>query len=222
MYDWGPPLLGKFKLISSTDWVSSQFRAYVRFFGLIVLCGTGISISSKHYWVHCLHPALQATNAARYCALLCLRSAPIFLTWIRKPWSGTCPMCSMLFDGHKMRSAAPEETRQSLEICLRKIGLDIEQLAIVDGYAIDVLVLPQKELEKQWQSNSIRHRERCTFAVENHWDKLWWNSLLDDHNYEFTECFVDLYTCSLFIIIIIVAITDIYTHMICNVYIYNI
>eukprot|EP00435_Cladocopium_sp_Y103_P054134 s2074_g17.t1 len=51
----------------------------------------------------------------------------------------------------QMRSAAPEQTRQSIETCLREVGLiDIEQLAIVDGYAIDVLVLPaqQKKIAK--------------------------------------------------------------------------
>lgn len=45
----------------------------------------------------------------------------------------------------QMRSAAPEDTRQSLELCLREVGLDVEHLAIVDGYVIDVLVLPRPE-----------------------------------------------------------------------------
>lgn len=96
-----------------------------------------------------LSPSSVAGN--KRCALLCpalLEIRTYFPNMDPEALERYMSYVQHAFRWTQMRSAAPEETRQSLEICLRKIGLDIEQLAIVDGYAIDVLVLPQKELEK--------------------------------------------------------------------------
>ena len=98
-----------------------------------------------------LSPSSVAGN--KRCALLCPALLEIRTYFPDMDPEGLDRYISYVQDAFRltqMRSVASQRARQSLEACLREVGIDTEQLALVDGYLVDVLVLPspQNAIEK--------------------------------------------------------------------------